>query len=208
MNIEDMLKDKIVEFLQCDYNWEKSGNTQKYQKLELCERKNLSIVENDVPYKYIECSTFKKHSKICVGIGFNPAEVSPNEIDNSNKKIISFLGNKEYGKFILLNLYPLVARSKKEFDEQDEKSIAFVQNCLPELLEIILTQTNVDVLIFWGRTVSVEQNIFEKIEKICEQGRLYMTVKVNENIHCHPAHIPIDIKKVEFKNLKLRYFIC
>lgn len=207
MEIEEKLKQKIEEFLGHCCNWE-NGCSQEFGKLGLSCRKNLSEMEGH-PYKYIECTKFNQGEKVCIGIGFNPAQQFPGKIDRTNKKIIEALNNGKYKTYILLNLYPLVSSSKTDFDESDENSIAFAKKCLPSLLETIYNDTDADVLIFWGRTVSVDCEIFKKIKMFCnpKKQRLYMTVKKGESVHCHPAYVPIEIKEVSKENLKSSYSV-
>ena len=208
MEIEEKLNQIVEKFLSndCNYAWNICDN-KKCEELDLRYRKNISEEVSGCRYKYIEYSKIPDGTKICVGIGFNPAEMYAEKLDGTNTKIINALKQKGYGLFILLNLYPLVSSSKAEFDETDKKSIKFKETCLPELLDYIFTQTDMDVLIFWGRTVSIDQEIFEKIKKFCDDQRLYMTVKEGENIHCHPARVSIEIIPVSQNNLKVSYFI-
>lgn len=207
MELEEKLKQEIEKFLGHCCDWENSSNSE-FKKFNLSCRKNLSEIDGQ-PYKYVECTKFNQGKKVCVGIGFNPAEKSPDEIDRTNKKIIEALNNGEYKTYILLNLYPLVSKSKANFDESDENSIAFAKKCLPSLLETIYNDTDADVLIFWGRTVSVDCEIFNIIEMLCNspKQRLYMTVRKGECVHCHPAYVPIEIKEVSKDNLKSSYSV-
>lgn len=207
MEIEEKLKHEIEKFLGHRCDWNDSSN-KEFKKLNLTCRKNLSEFDGQ-PYKYVECTKFNKGEKVCVGIGFNPAEQSPDKIDRTNKKIINAFNKGEYKTYILLNLYPLVSESKANFDESDEKSIAFAKECLPTLLETVYNDTDADVLIFWGRTVSIDREIFNVIEMFCnsQKQRLYMTVKEGESVHCHPAYVPIEIKEVSKDNLKSSYSV-
>jgi len=205
MGVEEKLKQKVEEFLGHGCRWKHSSKTE-LEALNLAGRKNLSEIDGQ-SYKYIECTELNKGEKICVGIGFNPAEQSPCKIDSTNRKIIHALCKGNYKTFILLNLYPLVTSSKVDFDEADERSLAFIKQCLPELLEYIYKDTSADVLIFWGRTVSVDGEIFKKIREFCKAQRLYMTVKKGDKKHCHPARVPIAIQPVSQNNLKETYSV-
>lgn len=206
--VEVYLKEIIESFLDTKIDWAiADANNTKLQKLGMKERKNLSTKTETSTYKYLEYSAWKSlPSRICVGIGFNPAKCSPNDIDNTNEKIIQKL-NTEYDAFVLLNLYPLVAPSKEMFDESDERSTAFFNHCIPQLLDYVIDKTEADILVFWGRTASVDQGVFKRIQKLCENGRLYMTVKKGESIHCHPAFVQIEIKKVSKEHLIDSYSI-
>ena len=205
MEVEEKLKQIVEKFLGHGCHWKYSSKAE-LEDINLAGRRNLSEIEGR-PYKYIECTELNKGAEICVGIGFNPAEQSPGKIDRTNRKIIHALCRGNYKTFILLNLYPLVTSSKVDFDEADERSLAFSKQCLPELLEYIYKDTSADVLIFWGRTVSVDGEIFKKIREFCKAQRLYMTVKKGDKKHCHPARVPIVIQPVSQNNLKETYSV-
>lgn len=154
-------------------------------------RKNIISGE----YKYIEYTEWNKGQKKCVALGFNPATNDVKQFDDTNKKILKALEDKQYGSYILLNLYPQVTKSKKELQEDDEENKKFESVLLQALKKI--KEKKVDVLIFWGRTVVISDQLFCELKEIMEQSLLYKTVKKGTNEHYHPARVQIEIKKVE-----------
>lgn len=197
MDIEEKLKQEIEKFLGHSCNW-KNSSSKELEKLNLSCRKNLSEFDGQ-SYKYVECTKFNQGTKICVGIGFNPAEQSPDKIDDTNQKIIEYLNKEKYKKYILLNLYPLVSKSKETFDESDENSVAFAQKCLPSLLETVYKDTDADVLILWGREVEFECELYDQLCLLCKEERLYITVNQGDNKkpHWHPSRVSMGIEKAK-----------
>ena len=160
-------------------------------KLDL-ERKNITSSDGTQKYKYIEHTILGESNKVCVVIGFNPAESDVNEFDGTNNKIYACLKEK-YGSYILINLYPQVSKTKDEWDEGDEEDAKFGP-VLIKLLETLLDAKE-DVLVFWGRSVGVDEQIGTLLSKLQENNLLYFTVKKGTNLHYHPARVTIDIKK-------------
>ena len=162
------------------------------------ERKNITSSTNTKKYKYIEYTKLGSSDKVCVAIGFNPAEFDVNEFDGTNNKICTCLKEK-YGSYILINLYPQVSKTKDEWDEGDEEDAKFAP-VLIKLLETILDSKE-DVLVFWGRSVGVDEQIGTHLSKMQENNLLYFTVKKGTNLHYHPARVAIDIKKATKESL-------
>lgn len=159
-------------------------------------RKNISIAKE---YKYIEYTEWDEKKSKCVAIGFNPAETDPKIIDQTNRKIKEALNFRGFGSYILLNLYPQVSSEKKhwlEGDCEDEKYRELFENLLREV-----EKSNEDVLIFWGRTVAIENSIFNFLKNIQSQGRLLITVKKGTTMHYHPARVNIEIIKAPSSSL-------
>ena len=198
--LQDQIKDKIItdkELLAYNLKWEnynssKLGNNNLNVKI--TERKNINCTDTIAHYKYIEYTRWSD-KKLCAAIGFNPAKHKPDDIDGTNIKLINTLGKKGYGGYLLLNLYPQVSPNKEEFDELNKENIKF-HNTLLKVLDVLIKE-NIDTVIFWGRTVSIDNNIFSKLEEMRKQRILYMTVKEGTSQHCHPARVSIDIKLIE-----------
>ena len=152
-------------------------------------RKNITA-DN---YKYMEYTEWDKKQKTCVAIGFNPATIDVTIFDNTNQKIIEALkGN--YGSYVLLNLYPQTSVNKKAWEKDDEEDEKFRPILYKILRQVI--KDKIDVLIFWGRTVAIDNDLYRELQELMGEELLYMTVKQNTGEHYHPAYVPIEIKKV------------
>lgn len=161
-------------------------------ELDIKERKNLQYNDTANFYKYVEYTKWDE-GETCVAIGFNPAKHEVNEIDNTNKQLITVLKNK-YGSYVLINLFPQVSANKRQFKKNDKEDEAFKATLL-KILDLCLEQKK-DTVIFWGRTVTIDKDILEKLMKLQECGKLYKTVKEGTSSHYHPARCNIKTEKV------------
>lgn len=210
--LQDEIKELIVKSINTnvlDKKWKECNDLDALSKsinTTIIERKNIQgSISNQknstqVNYKFMEYTKWN-NNQVCVGIGFNPATNDPNEIDGTNVKIINELNNKKYGRYILLNLYPQVSKDKNTFDETDIVDENF-QNILLKILSILIKK-KIDTLIFWGRTVSISEDVFKKLEELKDYNLLYMTVKQDTHLHYHPARITINIDKVTDKDFAI-----
>lgn len=200
--IKQVLKGKN-KFPEKDFDL-KEGHPDRIENIEITCRKNISFKNDKYQYKFVEYTQWNRgEGKPWVAIGFNPAESDPGKIDGTNKKIIKALNAKGCNAYILLNLFPQVSDTKESFDDEDELNKEF-----PIILEEILnTIEDIDVLIFWGRTVPVPENIFKCLKKLIKKKHLKMTVKSGTSEHYHPARVPIDIKDVLKEQVKTAHLI-
>ena len=210
--LQDEIKKLIVKNINIndfDKEWKEWNDLDalpKIKNITIIERKNIQGSRYDeenkksIDYKFMEYTKWKsKNVKQCVAIGFNPAKINPNEIDSTNKKLITELNNMDYNSYILLNLYPQVSTNKNTFNETDTIDEKF-QNILLEILSLLIDQA-IDTIIFWGRTVSISNEIYSKLIKLQEKNHLFMTIKKGDKKqHCHPAYIQIQIIKVSNDN--------
>ena len=172
-------------------------NDIKSIKVKLIERKNVYFEEKDKKYKCLEYTKLDGcNSKIAITIGFNPAIIDVDKIDRTNLKIINCLQKLGYSECFLLNLNIQVSKNKKQFskdnnDEQFEKL----------LVGILSSVKNVDIIIFWGRTVSISSK-FKKflVKRMKKLKNVYKTTKKSTNKHYHPARVQIEIKNIELKD--------
>lgn len=183
-------------------NYDYSKLKAKHLNVTIVERKNIQDVSQH--YKFIEYTKWENTATndLCVAIGFNPATYNQNEIDGTNIKLINALKDK-YESCILLNLYPQVSTVKEKFNESDDEDSKF-HNTLLQILDFII-EKNIRTVIFWGRTVSVNKDIFEKLQKMQKKNNLLMTVKKGTSSHYHPARVDIEIKVVSMDHLKDSY---
>lgn len=198
--LQEKLKNIITndkQLLAHNKKWENCDLTNFHTKLNvsISERKNITCTNaSNTNYKYIEYTKWG-NKPTCVAIGFNPATHHPDEIDTTNNKIIDELNNKGYGGYVLLNLYPQVSSTKATFDESDEEDKKF-QNTLLKLINTLIKK-RIDTIIFWGRTVSIDKDVLEKLQELQKNNNLFITTKKDTLMHYHPARVSIEIKKVE-----------
>lgn len=199
-SLEERIKDFITNSktnLKCvKEDWNVSS------KKDFIIRKNI-VYNND--YKYVEFTQWDKYKPICVAIGFNPATADVNYVDDTNHKIITQLKQEEYGSYILLNLYPQVSKDKKHWQDDDGEDEKYE----PVLYQIIddIIASNEHVLIFWGRSVAISEELNIKLKALIEQNRLFITVKKGTEYHYHPARVSIEIKQADDNTLTPSYTI-
>ncbi len=160
--------------------------------IDITVRKNIS---ND-DYKLIEITKWNNDiDKFCVILGFNPTELDINEIDNTNVKLINEL-EKDYGGVILLNYHILRSKTKEEFSPQDDWNVEYNHEILPKILKLLIEE-KIEVVIFWGRTNSFENDIYDLLKQLQENEKLKYTVKKDTESHYHPGRCEIKIKSVD-----------
>ena len=184
----------------------RNANKEQCEQLCLQERKMLS--SEDGGYKFLDYYMWNSNKKTILGIGFNPALSDLGQIDDTNKKIIDALKQKNdgYGQYILTNLYSRVASTEVEFGMIDAKSQNFNSKILPVLLDLILENKDIDVLIFWGRGVEINSELYDRLLQLCRAKRLYITVKQGDSQkpHWHPSRVSIEIEKASTNRFKFK----
>jgi hypothetical protein len=82
--------------------------------------------ENDI-YDYTENERYSlgiKGKKPLICIGINPSTASPNNYDNTIRRLVSIVENNEdYDSWIMLNIYPQRATDPNNLDRQRNKTI-------------------------------------------------------------------------------------
>lgn len=198
---------EICKLIGCEIKWKVAESFQKERaKREIIERKNICEIKNSKKYKFIEYTLWDEKKDFCVIMGFNPAEENPNIIDKTNGKLIKNKFFDNLGGVVLLNLYPQVSKTKVEFEDNDEIDKKY-QEKLVEILEHI-AQARKKIVVFWGRTVSVDKVIKDKLAEF-PSGDLYKTVKKDDNkgSHYHPARVEIDIKTLTINDFAGGYYL-
>ena len=201
--IKNILTSPSANLLSKNVPWNNARNT-SYSNITWTIRKNI-IAQTICTYKYLEYTEWDPKKHKCVAIGFNPATIDVNEIDKTNEKIIDKLKEKGYGGYILLNLSPQCSTSKKEWCDNDDEDLKYFP-CFIKILKII-SKKSINVLIFWGRTVAIKDDIYNILQKIIKTENLLMTVKEGTQTHYHPAYVPIDIIPVTDTNLKSSHYL-
>ena len=164
------------------------GNLWEFSKDK--SRRNIVSTSDSKSYKYIEYTVWDDKKKFCVAIGFNPANSDVESPDDTNERVRKELDNNGYGAYVLLNLFPQISADENTHhkDDEDEK----FEKILPRLFDKII-ESKTDVLIFWGRTAEVNNDIRKCLIKLQKNKKLYITVKKGTNNHYHPARVTIDI---------------
>lgn len=132
-------------------------------------------------YKYKEELEFQdcKNGKKAICIGFNPA-LAIRELDATNKRLCEKLRKKGYSKYFLFNLYPEVVAHKENVNVDDEEN----KNSLNYLRNEIQNIENCDVVLFFGRSTSLNEDQTKFIEELCDGGRkVFLTTFKGEFIH-------------------------
>ena len=199
-SLEERIKDFITNSktnLKCvKEDWKVSSRT------DFIIRKNI-VYNND--YKYVEFTQWDKEKPICVAIGFNPATADVNDVDDTNHKIITQLKKEGYGAYILLNLYPQVSKDKKHWQDSNGEDEIY-EPILYQIIDDIIASDE-RVVIFWGRSVAISEKLNNKLKRLIEQERLFITVKQGTKCHYHPARVSIEIKQADDNTLTPSYTI-
>lgn len=145
-------------------------------------------------YKFLEKTIWDEKKEICVALGFNPTNNKIDKIDSTNKKIIKQL-KEPFGGYYLINLYPQRSDSKNGFDESDEIGKNY-NRCIPKMLDLLI-KNDIKLLIFFGRTVAIREEIIKKLDIFKNNGKLMITVKKGFTDFYHPARVEIDIIDVK-----------
>lgn len=169
-------------------------------------RKNICEEKATKKYKFIEYTLWDEKKDFCVIIGYNPAEADPNIFDKTNEKLINNNFFDNFGGVVLLNLYPQVSKTKAEFEDNDEIDNKYQEKFVKILNYIAKKQKK--IVIFWGRTVSIEKTIKDKLAEF-PSVNLYKTVKRGDdkNSHYHPARVEIDIKPLTINDFSGSYYL-
>lgn len=178
----------------------------------LCGRKNLTETINSIEYKYLEITKWnmRTDNRMPIVIGFNPATADVNEIDGTNKKIIKLLKEKQYNGYYLLNLYAQVSPTKADFQEGDEIDTAYLNMVIEFLRSNIICQSNIDIIIFWGRSASIGEEMVKAIDNLLNHKIfIYKTIKKDdqEKKHNHPARITPQLVKVEKNDFQKSWYL-
>lgn len=175
----------------------KSWNTSTKQNDLWTSRKN--ITDDNKEYKYLEITTWDLSKDICIAIGHNPAIASVDDIDDTNNKLLNKLKDR-YGGYILLNLYPRVTKDVDSFGEPQREDIDY-KSLLKDIISDVISN-EIDVIVFWGRSVEIDDDFGNVINKLLDNDRLYITVKENTTEHYHPARVNISLIKATRTSLK------
>ena len=77
---------------------------------------------------------------------------------------------------------------------------------MKKIIDYIIN-SNEHVLIFWGRSVAISEELNIKLKALIEQNRLFITVKKGTEDHYHPARVSIEIKQAGKNTLTPSYMI-
>lgn len=159
------------------------------------EREHIALW-GDNKYKYLEKIVWNADKMQCVAVGFNPTCNKIGDIDSTNRKLIEALEEKGFGGYFLLNLYPQRSRNRLMFDENDQIGKIY-HTLLPAMLKDIFKRTDLELIVFWGKTAVIEEPIVQILQKFGKNNRLWITIKKGSMLHYHPSHIDIDIAKFD-----------
>ena len=138
-----------------------STTKHKVKRKLFCETKYIDSLESNVDLKYKEVIEFVKTDKIsktAICIGYNPAKASE-KIDTTNKRLIDCLWNN-YDGYRLINLFPQVSTDKTTCITDLEDNVKFCN-----VIINILTNEKDDIILFWGRTVAINKDLYDAIIK-------------------------------------------
>ena len=169
------------------------ANEEELKKIDKVCRKQLIKKSGSELYKFAEYTKFNENTGFCVAIGFNPAKCNIKEYDNTNKKLCSYFLKKEYGGYILLNLYPIVSKNEDSF-HCDDLSMTFYDEIIPCLIDSV----KCNIYVFWGSTIGVSEEIGKALEK--NSGRVFFITDQNGHHH-HPAYV----KEENISEIKYNY---
>lgn len=166
-----------------------------------CKKEFTETVGDCIQFKYKEIIKFIKDKKdngkypkaIC--IGYNPAKASK-DIDETNKRLIKCLW-ETYDEYLLVNLFPQVSSDKTTCIPDLKENVEFCNVIID-----ILKNDDRDVILFWGRTVSISEELFNAINnRIDNELPLKMTTYGGRFIH--PGAIgKVELNDVTKGNLK------
>lgn len=147
-------------------------------------------------YKYKEEITFREHDtgEKAVCLGYNPA-LAIDEIDTTNKRLITCLEEKGFSGYILLNLYPEVTPYKGLVNMEDTKNRNHINYIRKELENL----KNCIVIMFFGRTTFLNEDAVNLIKEISDSNEVKITCFKEEFIH------PSSVGSFELMDFKKEY---
>lgn len=151
-------------------------------------------------YIKFQKGTINQCDNEAVCIGYNPAKASLS-LDVTNKRLIDLLWNNFSG-YLLINLYPQVSTNKcsciPDLDENKNFSEVIVE---------ILKKDKREIIIFWGRSVLIDENIKDAIE-----NRIQLNLPLKRTTHngkfTHPAsNADIKLEDVTLDRIRNSFHI-
>ena len=116
-----------------------------------------SIYYDNAEHKFFEYIDFKNsHTKRALVIGINPSMIESQDMDFTNKEIVSYLMNNGYGGYILLNLWSKRTDSSYLLDRYTSSMVGSkdTYNDCSDFISDVLNKSNrtEDILLFWGQS--------------------------------------------------------
>lgn len=158
--------------------------------------------KNTVRYILGEIDKKGKRTLICFGV--NPSTASPNNLDNTLKRVKSHMINQNYSSWIMLNVYPQRTTDPNNLhstlnNQIHKKNLKFIRSVLRKY------KRNSDILFAYGDLISTRpfldsclKNILSLIKRTKYCGRLYCIKKTKNNNPVHPLYQPINIVFVSY----------
>lgn len=115
-----------------------------------------SIYYDNAEHKFFEYIDFKNsHTKRALVIGINPSMIESQDMDFTNKEIVSYLMNNGYGGYILLNLWSKRTENSYLLNRYSSSMIGLSDICndCSNFINDVLNHPNrkEDILLFWGQ---------------------------------------------------------
>lgn len=130
---------------------------------------------------YVEWNT-DHVKKTAIVIGYNPSLSLHDNLDRTNKNIFRFLDKYEYGRYYLLNYYPLVSPNPEDVDNSN-----FNKDFVNKITDIINENNKIyklDIIIVWGKMeVPFDKNLVTALNEAIKNNVLFVTTYNNEIKH-------------------------
>ena len=144
--------------------------------------------DNSARFTLGEYDTLTSKTLICFGI--NPSTATPQNLDNTVRKIKTIAKNNEYTNWIMLNIYP--QRATNPTDLHNIPNEVLIDSNYKHIKKILENFKNADILFAYGNLISKRKyfaellnNIFSIIQSSNFQGK-NLCFKLTKN--GHPAH--------------------
>ena len=124
--------------------------------------------DNSARFTLGEYDTFFSKTLICFGI--NPSTATPENLDNTIRKIKTISQNNGYVNWIMLNIYPQRATNPNNLHTIQNNKL--VDRNLTHIKKILHDFKNADILFAYGNLISIRKYLSELLNSIITQIKL------------------------------------
>lgn len=125
--------------------------------------------DNSARFTLGQYDTFFSKTLICFGI--NPSTATPNNLDNTIRKIKTISKNNGYTNWITLNIYPQRATNPKDLHNIQNQLL--VDTNFFYIKKVIESFTNADILFAYGNLILIRKYLTEILNDIISQIKFY-----------------------------------
>ena len=124
--------------------------------------------DNSARFTLGEYDTFLSKTLICFGI--NPSTATPENLDNTIRKIKAISKNNGYTNWIMLNVYPQRTTNPNNLHSIQDKTLIDIN--LTHIKKVLFNFKNADILFAYGNLISIRKYLNELLNEILSQIKL------------------------------------